>query len=312
MLDYKKVLKNTINLIKENKLVAILALIISLSGIIYFSNILSNYNYFINHRYFISLATNIKELATVFQSIIYNSVIANIGESITVLFNLNNTYLSTSLINKTLVFGIITFIIVLIMFFITNISTIFVIYSSKKQKITDLIKENKNIFKNVILLDLLRILSIIIIFGIIIFTSLIFSLNSYLYIIISFFISGLLFFIIFFILQYSLRYIIFFKNNLVDSIKNSINLFFTNIKESILNILLLFIHLILLFIALIIISLPVLLFDFYFINSGYLIFNSVNTIFINIIIVLFATLSNIYIIKYINELFGNLILKNKK
>ncbi len=312
MLDYKKVLRNTINLIKENKLIAILTLLISLSGIVYFSNILSNYSYFLNHRYFISLSTNIKELATVFQSILYNSIIANVGESITVLFNLNNTYLNTSLINKTLIFGIITFIIVLLMFFITNISTIFVIYSSKKQKITELVKENKNIFKNVILLDLLRILSIVIIFGIIVFISLIFSLNSYLYIIISFFLSGLLFFIIFFILQYSLRYIIFFKNSLVDSIKNSISLFFNNIKESILSLVLLFIHLVLLFIILIIISLPILIFDFYFINSGYLIFNTINTIFINIIIVLFATLSNIYIIKYINELFGNLVLKNKK
>ena len=311
MLDYKKVLKNIISLLTENKLIIVLTLIISLSGVLFFSNILSNYNYFLNHKYFISFAKNIQELATIFQSFIYNSVVANAGESITTLFNINNIYNNAPLINKSVLFGIIAFIIILIMFFLTNILSTFVIYSSKKQKIVDLFKETKGVLKNVLLLDLIRILSIIIIFGIMVFISILFSLNSYLFIIISFILSGLLFFMLFFILQYSLRYIIFFKNNITDSIKKSFTLFFNNLKENILNILLLLIQLLLLFIALIIISLPIILFNFYFINSGYLIFNTINIIFINIIILVLTTLGNIYIIKYLNELFGGLILKNK-
>lgn len=312
MLDYKKVLKNTINLLKENKIIAVLTVLISLSGILFFGNILSNYSYFLNHRYFISLAKNWGELATIFQSFIYNSVIANAGESITTLFNLNVLYTSTSLINKTIIFGIVTFVIVLIMFFITNILSAFVVYSSKKQSVVELFKETKGTLKNVLLLDLFQILSITIIFGIIAFISMLFSLNSYLFIIISFILSGLLFFILFFILQYSLRYIIFFKNSLTDSIKNSFNLLFNNLKENILNIFLLLAHLVILFLFLIVISLPIILLNFYFINNGYLIFNTINTIFISIIIIILTSLSNLYIIKCLNELFGNLVLKNKK
>ena len=311
MLDYKKVLKNTTNLLKENKLIILLVLIISFSGILFFGNILSNYNYFFNHKYFISFTKNFSEIATIFQSFIYNSVIANTGESITTLFSLNSLYSNSSLINKTAIFGIITFIIVLIMFFITNILSIFVIYSSKKQKITEIFKETKSVIKNVLLLDLFKILFIAVVFGIMSFISIIFSLNSYLFIIISFTLSGLLFFILFFILQYSLRYIIFFKKGLIDSLKSSFDLFFNNLKENIFNILLLIIHLIILFTVSIVLFLPILLLNFYFIHLGYLIFNDINNIFINILIIIIISLSNLYIIKYLNELFGNLVLKNK-
>ena len=311
MLDYKKVLKNTTNLLKENKLIILLVVLISFSGILFFGNILSNYNYFFNHKYFISFTKNFSEIATIFQSFIYNSIIANTGESITTLFSLNSLYSNSSLINKTAIFGIITFVIVLIMFFITNILSIFVIYSSKKQKITEIFKETKSVIKNVLLLDLFKILFITVVFGIMSFISIIFSLNSYLFIIISFTLSGLLFFVLFFVLQYSLRYIIFFKKGLIDSLKNSFSLFFNNLKENILSILLLIIHLIILFTISIILFLPIILLNFYFIHLGYLIFNDINNIFINILIIIIISLSNLYIIKYLNELFGNLVLKNK-
>lgn len=312
MLNYKKVLNNTTNLLKENKLVFILTLLISLSGILFFSNILSNYSYFINHRYFISLSKTIGEIFITIQSFLYNSIISNTGESITTLFNLGNLYNNIDLNNKKLVFNIITFIIVLIMFLLTNILSSFIIFSSKKQSIKELFNGIKSNLKSIFLIDIFRILSIVIIFSIIAFISIIFSLNSLIFIIISFLLSGVLFFVLFFIYQYSLRYIIFFNNNIFDAIKNSSYLFINNLKENIINLLLLISHLFILFVIILIITLPLILINYYLINSGYNIFENINNIFIGIIILFITTLANIYIIKYINELFGNIVLNNKK
>ncbi len=308
---YKKVIKNISNLFKENKKSIIFSILVSLSGIVYFGNVFGCYKYFIEHRFFISLAKNFKEFFTVIKSFFTNSLFNNSGESITYLFNYNNLIQSSSLSNKILLFNIVLLFITLIIFLVTNISQIFLIYTSKKQNFTNLLKETKKSFKNVILLQLIQAGFTFVIFILLSCIGLIFHLNSILFLIISFTISGLLFLFTFFILQYALRYIIFFNTSLKESLKKGFLMFKNNLRFSFKNLFFLILQGLLMFTIIVLIALPLLLICMYCIDSGFTTVQSVLGIFLKILVYIYIVVFNIYIIKYLNEMFGEIVLKEK-
>ena len=308
MLNHKNTIKRFVFFLRENWIVLLFGLITTLSGFLIIGNVYSNFKYFLDHRFFITLSNGFSELFTVIKSIFYNNIIQGSSESLTSLFNLKNVYGglvggegaggANSFLNYILLAAsIFVFVLVgLSSYIITFINT-------KRESLRVVFKEIKNKFPRLFLIDLIRVLCFSLVFIILSFVAYIFKLNSYLYIIIGFSVSFLFLFLFYFIYQFSLRGVLFYNLKISESIKDSFFLIRNNKKGIILNSFILFIFVFLFLISITIIVLPLLLLNNYFVSVGYNIFNLVGSVFYILINIITTTLINIFIIRFINDLY---------
>jgi len=307
MLKYKDSLKRFAIFLQENKIVLILGLITALSGILIIGNIYSNFSYFLKHKYFISLANNFSNVFTFIKSFFYNNIIQDSAESLTNIFNFGIIYKSLGVnkinnINNTFNYTLLGLSIIL--FFVVNLSSYIITFiNTKGESIKETFKSIKPKLLKLFTLDFIRIIIFSLIFIIISLISLIFRLNSYLYIIISFTIAIIIFYYLYFLYQFTLRNLLFSGTDIKNSLKESTNLINNNKKDIFLNFLLLLLIIGIIFCITIIIFIPISLLNEYFISSGYTIFNTVGAIFYIIINLIATTIINLFIIRFINDIY---------
>ena len=308
MINYKKVLEKFLIFIKENKIVVLFGLITALSGILIFGNLLSSFDYYVSHRYFISLSTNPGSFFTVIKSFFYNNIIQGSSESITNVFNLSLIYPNgTSGVNikrANELFNYFMLFISIVVFFIISISSYVIItLNTKKQSIKELFVELKKSFMKSFLLDFIRVLLFTFVFVLIALVSYMFKLNSYFYMILSFTLAIIFFYFAYFVYSFSIRSILFLKYNILESVVFSFKLIKNNFFNVFKNFLLLISIIFVFILILILVTLPFGLLNSYFINIGYNIFNTVNIIFIFIINIATVVFINLFINRFINEVF---------
>lgn len=303
----KKVFENFVSFIKDNKLILVFAFITALGGILILGNVFSNFIYFKNHRYNISLSDGFNNFAVTMRAFLYNNIIQGSAESLAEIAKYINVYKATqnidSLKNISNLLNWIVFVGSVIMFFVINIASYFMILLDIKRGDKNIVKIIRKSFLKTLLLELIKLICLTSVFVIIALVCILLRVNSTFYMIVSFSVATIVLYFIFYIYHFAIRNILLLNAPVKKAILLSLSTFKNNFLIILKEFVLLILNIGIFVLATLLLILPLMLLNLYFINLGYSIFGTINSIFFIIINIILSLFINLFIYKSLNDLY---------